>query len=63
MQIQGFVKNYSRTKINIFKELLINIHSACVNTQEGQNTENEAFLGISRVFIYDSLQTSSWVFP
>ena len=46
VQIQGAFKDYSRTKINILKELYINIHSACVNTQEAQNTKNETFLGI-----------------
>ena len=28
-----------------------------MNTQEAQNTENETFFGISRVFLYDFLQT------
>ena len=34
MQIQGLIKDYSMTKIKIFKELQTNIHSACVHTQE-----------------------------
>ena len=55
MQIEGVFKDYSSTKTIIFKELYINIHSACVNTQEAQDTENETFLGISQVVLYDFL--------
>ena len=46
-------KESSRTKLKIFKELEIDIHMACANTQEAQNSENERFLGISQVFMYD----------
>ena len=60
-QIQGALMDYSRTKIKILKELSINIHSACVNTQEAQNTENDIILGVSAVFLHDFLQAFFWI--
>ena len=60
-QIQGALMDYSRTKIKIFKELSINIHSACVNTQEAQKTENDIILGVSAVFLHDFLQAFFWI--
>ena len=41
MQIQGAFKDCSSTKTKIY--------SACVDTLEAQNTENETFLGIRDV--------------
>ena len=59
MQIQEALIDISRAKMKIVKERALNIkiHSACVNAQETINTENEAFLGISRVLLYDFLKT------
>ena len=61
MQVQGVFKEYARTNKKFFKEFQINIHSACANSQTAQNTENETFLGLSHVFLYDFLQTFFWL--
>ena len=56
-QIQGAFKNYSRGKINIFKDFQTNVQSACVNTQDVQNTEHETLLGMLLVYLYDLPQS------
>ena len=49
-------RNNQRLKLKFLKS------SGCENAQEAQNTENELFLGISRVLLYDFLQTYFWIF-
>ena len=43
MQIQEVFEDYSRIKTETFTKLQVNIHIACMNTQEAENTENETF--------------------
>ena len=60
-QSEEVFKDHSRTKIKIFKEPWIKIHSECVHTQKALNTESGKFLGISRASLYNYLQTFFWI--